>query len=171
MKRLQLATLLDWAGEPGLQGRKRLQKVVYLLQRAGCPFDCQYVLHHYGPYSRDVADVCDEMVAADLVEEQRDLTSVGAQYTYRLPACTQGLLSSARGEDALAQFKTLAEELIAKDIWQLELGATVALFYEREEDWDAALQKACEFKSVGAGDLASEEALELAKKVVSRALS
>ncbi len=35
MNRLQLATLLSWAGDNGLQGRKRLQKVVYFLQEAG----------------------------------------------------------------------------------------------------------------------------------------
>lgn len=73
MNRHQLATLIWWAGEAGIQGRKRLQKVVYFLQQAGCPLDCQYTLHHFGPYSRDVADACDEMVAARLVVESGGL--------------------------------------------------------------------------------------------------
>lgn len=59
MNRLQLATLLSWADDQSIQGRKRLQKVVYFLQYAGCPLDCRYTLHHFGPYSRDVADACD----------------------------------------------------------------------------------------------------------------
>lgn len=169
MKRLQLATLLDWAGESGLQGRKRLQKVVYLLQQAGCPFDCQYVLHHYGPYSRDVADVCDDMVAADLVEEQRSPMSVGTQYTYCLPERTQQMLRSTPPSAALEPYKSLADKLIAEDVWQLELGATIAFFFEREKLWDAALQKACEFKSVPTDTPASQDALKLAKRVVSDA--
>ena len=56
MDRYQLATLSSWAGERGIQGRKRLQKVVFLLQAAGCPLSSHFTLHHYGPYSRDVAD-------------------------------------------------------------------------------------------------------------------
>ncbi|MFO1064120.1 MAG: hypothetical protein U0892_09680 [Pirellulales bacterium] len=39
MNRLQLATLLSWAGQDGLSGRKRLQKVVYLLQEAVVTFN------------------------------------------------------------------------------------------------------------------------------------
>jgi hypothetical protein len=35
MNRYQLAKIVDWAGT--LETRKRMQKVVYLLQVAGCP--------------------------------------------------------------------------------------------------------------------------------------
>jgi len=51
MNRLQFATLLSWAGEDGLNGRKRLQKIVFALQQIGCPLDSHFILHHYGPYS------------------------------------------------------------------------------------------------------------------------
>ena len=44
MKRYQLAKLIEWSGE-SLKTRKRLQKVVYLLQAAGCPLDADYTLH------------------------------------------------------------------------------------------------------------------------------
>lgn len=55
MTRYQLAKLVEWAGE--LRSRKRLQKVVYLLQAAGAPIEAEFTLHHYGPYSFDVAQL------------------------------------------------------------------------------------------------------------------
>ena len=82
MNRLQMATLLSWADDAGLRGRKRLQKVVFFLQEAGCPLDCRYTLHHYGPYSRDVADRCDEMVAAGLIDESGGPSTGDMQYAY-----------------------------------------------------------------------------------------
>jgi uncharacterized protein YwgA len=51
MTRYQLAKLVEWAGT--LRTRKRLQKVVFMLQAAGCPFDDGFGLHHFGPYSSD----------------------------------------------------------------------------------------------------------------------
>lgn len=69
MNRHQLATLLSLAGEQGFSGRKRLQKVVFLLQQAGCDLGCHFTLQPFGPYSLDVAHAIDEMVAAGLVIE------------------------------------------------------------------------------------------------------
>lgn len=165
MNRLQLATLLSWAGERGLQGRKRLQKVVYFLQKAGCPLDCQYTLHHFGPYSRDVADACDEMVAAGLVDETGGPQNGAMQYTYALKPHTQDLLSRVP-ENPLQKFQDLGRELITKDIKPLELGSTILFFYEQSQDWMDALTKACEFKNVPINGPESQAALQLAKDVL-----
>src|SRR5258706_15957819 len=141
MNRLQLATLLSWAGDSGIQGRKRLQKVVFFLQQAGCPLDCQYTLHHFGPYSRDVADTCDEMVAAGLVDEKVEQQNTVMQYTYTLRPDIRDLV--AKDPDAhLTQFAGLGRELIDPSkthIWWLELGSTILYFFNVSKDWDDAL--------------------------------
>src|SRR5215469_12009355 len=124
MNRLQLATLLSWAGDGGLQGRKRLQKVVFFLQEAGCLLDCQFTLHHFGPYSRDVADACDEIVAAGLVEEVGGPTTGDPQYGYRLKPETRRLLQQTP-DAQMQRFQALGTELINTEIWQLELGSTI----------------------------------------------
>ena len=82
MNRYQLAKIVDWAGT--LDTRKRMQKVVYLLQVAGCPLGADYTLHHYGPYSHDVARLTDEMVQASLLAEKASSNAVGQQYSYSL---------------------------------------------------------------------------------------
>lgn len=167
MNRLQLATLLSWAGGPGLQGRKRLQKVVYFLQQAGCPLDCRYTLHHFGPYSRDVADACDEMVAADLVEECASQEPWGTQYSYKLAPKTQELLNQV-DDDPMQPFRDLGTELISENLWSLELGSTILFFYERSRDWDEAFRGACDYKNVDFGTIENKNALELAQRVESQ---
>lgn len=159
MNRLQLATLLSWAGEKGLEGRKRLQKLVFFLQQAGCPLQCQYMLHHYGPYSRDVADACDEMVAAGLIEE-----TVGSSYCYKLTPATWNHLADAP-DSKMELFRELAVSLIHEDIWPLELGSTILYFYMHSHDWDMSLAQACKYKKVDAASRVSQAALVLAKRV------
>jgi len=167
MNRLQLATLLSWAGDAGLQGRKRLQKVVFFLQEAGCPLDCKYTLHHFGPYSRDVADRCDEMVAARLIDETVEPQNGVTQYAYSLKPATQALLANKQDRN-LEPFEELGKRLIDEKLWLLELGSTILLFYSQCPDWEKALNKACAFKKVDPNDWI-RKALALAQQVKAQA--
>jgi uncharacterized protein len=168
MNRLQLATLLSWAGQVGIQGRKRLQKVVFFLQEAGCPLDCRYTLHHFGPYSRDVADRCDEMVAAGLIEEVPGPVNGVMQYDYTLKPETQAALAQAPNSE-MPEFGQLATSLINENLWTLELGSTILFFYRQLGDWNQALTEACKFKRVPDNVEASRTALTLAQRVAASA--
>ena len=84
MTRYQLGKIVEWAGT--FHSRKRMQKLVFLLQAAGCPLDADYELHHYGPYSQDVARLTDGMVREGLLEERMETHPYGEQYSYRLSA-------------------------------------------------------------------------------------
>lgn len=170
MNRLQLATLLSWAGDQGIKGRKRLQKVVYLLQQAGCNLDCQFTLHYFGPYSRDVADACDEMVAAGLVDECVVQESSFKQYGYALKPRTRDLLSQV-ADSRMQPFRSLATALVNEQIWQLELGSTILYFFGQNKDWDNAFSQACQFKKVDTTAQPSQRALELAQRVASQSVN
>lgn len=173
MNRLQLATLLSWVGDGGLKGRKRLQKVVYLLQTAGCPMDCAYTLHHFGPYSRDVADACDEMVAAGLVEETVEPNMAGKQYTYRLKDVVCDLVA-AEPETSMMPFRDLGAELMdpaQTHPWWLELGSTILYFLGDGNDWEAAMAQACKFKKVDPTESRNQQALKLAKRLHGKVLN
>ena len=169
MNRLQLATLLSWAGETGIQGRKRLQKVVFFLQQAGCSLDCQYTLHYFGPYSRDAADACDEMVAAGLVAETGGPRNGAMQYDYSLTPETRVLLDRSP-DPQLQPFQALGTELINENIWSLELGSTILFFYGQISDWNDAFAKACQFKKADTTNALSRNALSLAKRVAEQAV-
>ncbi len=47
-----LIGLFSMAGE--IRGRKRLQKIVYVLKNMGVPFSASYFKYYYGPFSRDI---------------------------------------------------------------------------------------------------------------------
>lgn len=164
MDRLQLATLLSWAGERGLNGRKRLQKVVFFLQHAGCQLDVSYTLHNFGPYSRDVADICDEMVSAGLIEETSGSQGGSFQYAYALKPDTRTLLEQTSNPE-MARHQELGTRLINEDLWSLELGSTILYFYQQCPDWNVAMRKACEYKQVPIDASRSTKALGLAKEI------
>lgn len=170
MDRYLLAKLIQWAGHDGVSGRKRLQKVVFFLQQAGLQTGAEYTLHHYGPYSRDVAETCDELVSSGLVSEKAEHNPVGVQYGYAL---------TSRGESAIEQtehrvprcvattnaYKSLAEELLRRELWELELGSTILFFRGKANDWTEATRRACEFKRVPPADATVMAAESVAKKV------
>lgn len=53
-----------------VDGRKRLQKLVFLLKSKGYKeFDQEFVLHYYGPFSRQLARELDFLQQANLVRE------------------------------------------------------------------------------------------------------
>jgi len=175
MNRYQLATLVEWAGE--LKTRKRLQKVVYLLQAGGCDLGLDYSLHHYGPYSQDLASLTDGMVHSGLLREDPKSNAVaGTSYQYALSETAtkqlrrMGEQSSHQARlGALAGHRELAERLLAEsDVRQLEYAATVAYFFSKQPSagWDRARQAAARFKKQDAAGLAMRDAEKLAREVI-----
>lgn len=168
MEKFQLALLTQWAEDAGLGGivgRKRMQKVVYFLQQAGCPIDADYTLHHYGPYSRDVAEMTDVMVAEKLLDE-----CAGSSYSYTLNAQTRPLIELTRQRHpdtaaALDQFQDQAVALLREDLPVLELGSTILFMYRNDregQDWERARASACRYKGKDLAD--ANPALRLAQR-------
>jgi hypothetical protein len=171
MTRYQLAKLVQWAGT--LQTRKRMQKVVYLLQAAGCPLEADYRLHLFGPYSHDVAWLTDEMVQLGLLAEEEKAFTGGQKFNYALtPAAEEQLAAAeatAQGREwagQLAPFETVARDLLQADLKELEIAATIAYFHQHGNDWPAALEKACRFKELKPQSKQVTSAEALARKVV-----
>lgn len=167
MTRYQVAKIVSWADN--LQARKRLQKVVYLLQSAGCPLTAEFSLHHYGPYSEELARLTDEMVRQSLLVEQSSEHSQGKQYSYRLSdAAAKEIIDLEATEPGrtsaveIAHFEARAKDFLAADLRQLEYASTIVYFRRQGEEWDAAVAKAAAFKRTGA----VSNALPLAKQVV-----
>ena len=176
MDRYQLAKLVQWAAETPtgrLESRKRMQKVVFLLQCAGCPFNADYSLHYYGPYSSDVAQLTDELVQVGLLGEVASTNQVGKQFSYQLDAqATESMTAyegSAQGRSALDElepFADRAKQLLKEDVPSLEYAATIAYFRTKGSSWDDAFQKTCEFKRLAPESAAGKYALKLATQFV-----
>jgi uncharacterized protein YwgA len=153
MTRYQLVKLVEWAGT--LNSRKRLQKVVFLLQAAGCPIEVDYTLHHYGPYSQEVARLSDELVQLDLLAETSGPNQVGLQYSYELTDHATKeiaeLEKTAKGKalaKQLTPFEKKAKELLKTDLWLLEVASTVVYFRQQGHDWPESVERTCKFKNL-----------------------
>lgn len=163
--RYQLARLVQWAGI--LRTRKRLQKTVYLMKRAGAPFSDAFCLHRYGPYSHDLADTTDEMVAVGLLEEDGDASG----YSYSLADGIAGLLERFEARDvgrlraqALDRFRSFFEELNEIDSRILELAATIGFHLDHGRGLPDAVEATCKHKGETPGSDNMEKAKELAVK-------
>jgi len=154
MRSLMLARVIQAAGDGGVDGRKRLQKVVYLLQRSGFEFDAAYRLHFYGPYSRDVAECCDALVRGGVVAESEQSFGSGSRYRYVLSKEGRRRLGEtpehSRSEDRLL---TATRGLLDEDLRDLELASTILFFHdEAGHDWPDAVDAARSYKEIRAGE-------------------
>lgn len=171
MDKYDLAKLVQWAGT--LNTRKKMQKVVYLLQAAKCPFDADYGLHHYGPYSSDVAQTTDVMVQVGLLEEEALDSGAGKQFNYRLTDKAEESVAEFEKSDAgqkakarLQPFREKAQDLLGQDVRRLEMAATIAFFWRQSKDWKSAVEKMCQFKGLKPNDPLTVEAEDLARETL-----
>lgn len=64
---IQLAILFK--ATAGIEGRKKLQKMVHILQEFDVPFGVRFGYHHYGPFSDDLQDRVQSMQYDKLITE------------------------------------------------------------------------------------------------------
>jgi uncharacterized protein YwgA len=166
----QLAKLVQWVGQ--LDTRKRVQKIVYLLQSAGCPFDADFFLHRYGPYSHDVARLTDQLVNEGVLTETVSDNAAGKQYSYAVSKKGQEVLAlldthkaSQKMKESIARFDKLTKNLAKSDLRKLEVASTIAYYYRIDKNWDMARRHACHFKNIRPDTSFAAEAEQLAKSV------
>lgn len=170
-----LMKLLGTVGE--IHGRKKLQKMVYLLQEAGCPFKEEFDYHLFGPYSEELATKVDEMKFLGLLDEKPGATASGyKQYIYSLSEESKRYMKDPKNNFRLPlHFEQLAKELARYDARTLELMATLrflrkmnysdaeaAEYVKRlkpeQEYKDDEIRKALDFLNTFTDTQASEEA-------------
>ncbi|MFC0525189.1 YwgA family protein [Pontibacillus salicampi] len=114
-------------------GRKRLQKMIYILKKAGFPFEERYQFHFYGPYSEELTLRVEELCNLGFIEEKWEKKSNYYQYRYTL---TDG------GEEFLTHYQDMKFPVMTRFIDQmngqssrfLELVSTMLYFDELTRD-------------------------------------
>lgn len=96
-----VAKLIVELGE--VAGRKRLQKIVHLLQASGdIRLNYRFILHFFGPFCRELATDLDFLVDAGVVKVE-DPAQEGGAYKYSVPEKTRtkvdGFYESIRPKD------------------------------------------------------------------------
>ncbi len=76
--RYRLLGLLNDTGE--IKGRKKLQKMFYIIQSLGYDLDLDYSYHNYGPYSSQLQAELDSLLQEKLIDEEH----VSNMYVYKI---------------------------------------------------------------------------------------
>src|SRR5690348_7988727 len=74
-----------------IEGRIRLQKLIYLLQHLGVPFSEKYTYLHFGPFSHDLQYEVEELKRYGLLSEEGGPPS--SPYYYSLGPKAEELLA------------------------------------------------------------------------------
>lgn len=116
-----------------VDGRKKLQKMIYIAKVLGYPLREDYTLYFYGPYSEELAGELQRMKELDLLDERK----LDSFYNIKITKNGKDLLNyfqtnieKEMGIEKLNKMRTLFKELGYYDPWQLEILATLFYFYQ-----------------------------------------
>ena len=131
------AKIVDFiATAEGVTGRKKLQKMIYIMKKMDMPFQEKYEFHIYGPYSEEltarVEELCDMGFLSEALEDK------GSYVQYKYSVTEEGMeFRKVLGKSILDNPLT-AEKLNAKSGRFLELTATWLYFdhLSRQEQID-----------------------------------
>ncbi len=88
-----------------ITGRKKLQKMIYILQKCNIPFEEKYQFHFYGPYSEELTLRVEELCNLGFLMEKREEKTSYYQYRYQI---------TTAGEEFLKQFSIDLPEMTEK---------------------------------------------------------
>lgn len=116
-----------------VSGRKKLQKMIYILQKCRVPFAEKFQFHIYGPYSEELTLRLEELCNLQLVAEEKEDKGNYYRYIYEITADGQAFLDQFALD--MPDFKDQVDMLQEKSSRFLELVATMCFFDDlsREE--------------------------------------
>lgn len=107
-------------------GRKKLQKMIYILKKIGLPFQEKYAFHFYGPYSEELTLRIEELCNLGFITEEKQEKGHYYQYQYQLTEAGRSFLDQV--QDDLPQCKQQIKQLNDQRSRFLELVATMLFF-------------------------------------------
>ena len=134
---IRLGTLLLHLN--GVEGRKKFQKLVYILQAAGAPFPERFELSLFGAYSSELKAELDAMKAEQLLDEVFSAGWIYPFYTLKPGAALRPLFEELEIKET-GTWLSLAERLNRESASTLEGVSTI--LYLRQRNWqDTSLKE------------------------------
>lgn len=118
---LMVMSLLKEAKE--IWTRKKIQKMIYLLQQRGAPFNEHFIFHYYGPYSAELQVELDQLHEAGLIGQEHK----GDSYYFQLKPKGEIILQKKRGAGKRIEsmYSSLIKDLNSLAPQVLEMMATI----------------------------------------------
>ncbi|MFC5066403.1 hypothetical protein [Flaviflagellibacter deserti] len=140
-----------------IDGKKRLQKLAYLMASAGVDCNIQFDLRDYGPFSVEIAQAADYLTFSGLIEEDEQQLGDNNFFmtSYKLiesiPTRPELSHDHVKALAALAKYTTI----------QLEVAATYLFFRNRGLDEETARQRTVAMKPAKASPAVLAKAPEI----------
>lgn len=109
-------------------GRKKMQKMIYILKQCEIPFEEKFEFHFYGPYSEELSLRMEELCNLGFIAEQKEKKSNYFQYRYTITADGEDFLEQS--DVNLPPFEAKIEKMKEKSSRFLELVSTMLYFNE-----------------------------------------
>ncbi|WP_430790118.1 YwgA family protein [Virgibacillus flavescens] len=113
-------------------GRKKLQKMIYILQKCKVPFEEKYQFHFYGPYSEELTLRMEELCNLGFINEVKEDRSNYYQYNYSITENGQQFLEQFTLD--MPEINDQVELLNGKSSRFLELVSTMLYFDDFSRD-------------------------------------
>lgn len=131
--------------QSGVDGRKKLQKMIHIAEVLGYPLEEYFTLHLYGPYSQELAADVQRMKEMNIVIEREmdnyyiiKLTEDGEKFLEHF----QENIKEDIGVEKFNKMKNLFRKLSFFEPWKLEIISTLFYFYQiGYTDFDHLQQK------------------------------
>ncbi|MFB1049675.1 YwgA family protein [Paraliobacillus sp. JSM ZJ581] len=107
-------------------GRKKLQKMIYILKKCDIPFEEKYEFHFYGPYSEELTLRIEELCNLGFISEEKEKKSNYYQYRYTVTEAGEDFLGHSVVE--LPHCNEMIEKMKEKSSRFLELVSTMLYF-------------------------------------------
>ncbi|MDX8045045.1 YwgA family protein [Gracilibacillus sp. S3-1-1] len=114
------------AASEGIVGRKKLQKIIYIMKKLGLPFEEKYTFYFYGPYSEELSLRIEELTNLGFVSEVKEKKS--NYYQYRYEVTDEGTEFLKHSDTELPLEQSLLKEMKSQSSRFLELVATMLYF-------------------------------------------
>jgi len=117
-----------------INGRKRFQKMIFLLKTASMPFDEMFEWNNFGPFSKELAYEIDALCKMDFLNESYD----GLEYQYELAKKGKGFLEkmSDQKPELYNRFEKILSVLDKHETRDLEKSASIKFLGDKGYDLD-----------------------------------
>lgn len=137
-----------FASTKEIEGRTKVQKIVYILQTMGYPFNETYRYHLHGPYASSLTDRISRLVYLEMLHEASEDAGGVKRFRYTATPDLNKLLEEFKPAllESLqsARFRKIAVELNEQNSSLLEVVATALYLIQEgkyDDDLDAELQR------------------------------